>query len=146
MDAISNRRFVIKFPQKGATATFEYDKNGWLINYELQPGEFTEGNFVFLLKRLPREINIINKWKKAKFKNVIIKEVAPDLSFKTFYDTYAHKVSKRKLAEKIWNAMPDIEKVKALAYLPKYETHLKMTNINKKYPETYLRSEMWNNE
>lgn len=140
-----SNKYIINFKNTNSSAIVEYNDLGYLISFELDPGQFQAKHYEFLFKYFPKKQDQLIGWRKAKFKNVHIKEIEPDLSFKAFYDKYNHKVSKRKVAEKIWQGMEGMEKAKAIAFIAQYENYLKLSGINKQYPETYLRSDMWNN-
>ncbi|WP_107039939.1 hypothetical protein [Brumimicrobium mesophilum] len=137
-------RYLIKFPKHEATAMVEYDINGMLVKYELEPGAFGKEQFDFLAKVFPYSLNRLEKGLKS-LKMIDVRELKEDISFDAFYDKYAHKVSKRSKAENIWKRMPDLEKAKAIRHIDLYETQRLKTGVNKKYPETYLNSEIWNN-
>lgn len=138
-------KILIEFPSQEASGLFDYNNEGYLLNYTLTPGRFEQVHFDFLFKRFPKNLVMMKAWMEEKFPNVTFKIIEEDLSFDAFYNKYAHKVSKRSVAEKVWKNMPDTERAKAIAFIPIYQQHLLKTNVNKKYPETYLNSEMWNN-
>jgi hypothetical protein len=138
-------KYIITFTKQEANALFEYNDEGFLMKYELTPGTFDKLQFAWLFSRFPRTLELLEKWKVWNVPNVTIKKVEEDLSFQRFYDLYDHKISKRSRAETAWNALSRANKALAIAYLPKYEAHLRKTSQNKKYPETYLNSEAWNN-
>lgn len=138
-------KYLITFEKQNATALCEYNELGYLVRYELTPGAFEDKQFEYLAQKFPRKLVHIEQWKQAKLPNVTIRIAEEDLSFERFYDLYAHKVSKRSRAENIWKAMPNTERAKALAYIAKYERYLLDSGVNKKYPETYLNAQLWNN-
>ena len=138
-------KYLMTFTNHKATALVEFNNEGWLIKYELTPGTFGEDQFYYITRMFPYTIKRMQHWLENKFPNVKIQEVQDDLSFDAFYDTYAHKISKRSVAENIWKKMPDTERAKAIKYISTYDRHVIQTGVNKKYPETYLNSEMWNN-
>jgi hypothetical protein len=138
-------KYLITFIKQEANTLLEYNDDGYLIKYELTPGTFEKLQFAFLSSKFPKNLVNIQHWIDAKLPNVVIKVVDEDLSFERFYNLYDHKISKRSRAESAWNALSKVDKALAIAYLPKYETHLRKTGVNKKYPETYLNSEVWNN-
>lgn len=138
-------KFIMTFTNQAANALLEYNEAGYLIKYELTPGAFEQEQFDWLFARFPRSLAHLQKWIDWKLPNVEIKKSEEDLSFKRFYDLYNHKVSKRERAEKSWEALSDADKALAIAYLPKYNNYLLESRVNKKFPETYLNSKMWNN-
>lgn len=138
-------KFLMFFKRHNASALLEYNDLGYLVNYELTPGSFEKAQYDFLLQKLPRTIAQLEAFRTWKLQNVRITTVQADLSFDAFYNAYAHKVSKRSASDNIWKKMPDAERAKAISYIPTYDTYLRESRVNKKYPETYLNSEMWNN-
>ena len=62
-----------------------------------------------------------------------------------FYNKYNHKLSKRSRSEAIWKVMDNTEKAKAIAFISTYDKYLAQSGVAKMNPETYLKSEMWNN-
>jgi len=139
------KQYILTFKNQNATVILTYNETGWLQKFEIEPGTFAKEHYDFLFSHFPAHTDILQQWIKSKFKNVRISSLERDLSFKTFYDAYNYKVSKRKTAERIWEKMNDVERAKAIDYIKSYEIHLIKTSINKKCPETYLNSEMWNN-
>lgn len=138
-------KYIITFAKQEANALLEYNDDGYLIKYELTPGTLDNSQFVWIFSRFPRKLEFLERWKKWNIDNVIIKKLDEDLSFDAFYNRYNYKVSKRSRSENIWKVMTDANKALALAYIQKYERFLLDTGANKKYPETYLNSEAWNN-
>ena len=139
------RKYLLEFTNYQAKALFEFAQNGFLVKYELDPGSFEEKQFAFLKEIFPRTVAHMQALISWKMPNVRISELKQDLSFEAFYNAYAYKVSKRSTAENAWKKLPDTEKAKAIAYIPVYDRFISEKRINKKYPETYLNSEMWNN-
>jgi hypothetical protein len=70
--------------------------------------------------------------------------IPPDLSFTRFWNRYNYKdgPSKSK-AEAAWNKLNDTDKAQALLYIPRYENHLKLNQVARAYPETYLNQRRW---
>lgn len=141
----ASRKYLLEFTNYQAKALVEYNADGFLIKFELDPGTFEEKQFVFMTDKFPKTIKHMQALISWKLPNVRISELKQDLSFEAFYNAYAYKVSKRSTAENAWKKLPDPEKAKAIAYIPVYDRFLGEKKINKKYPETYLNSEMWNN-
>lgn len=138
-------KYLMKFPNSKANAVLEYNDEGHLLKYELEPGTFEPAQFEFLTRFFPKTEGLINQWITAKYANVVIQQVDEDLSFERFYNTYDYKISKRSTAEKSWNKLSDANKLLALKFIPKYEAQLRKTGVGKKYPETYLNQMIWNN-
>lgn len=138
-------KYLIEFKKSAASALLEYNEDGYLVKYELEPGAFGKVQFEYFLKHFPKNINFLNAWKTEGPGGTKVKLVEEELTFEAFYDAYANKVSKKATAEKIWNKMPNPERAKAIKYIQVYDQRLRQTSINKKYPETYLNAQEWNN-
>lgn len=144
-------KFIIDFINHNASALFEYDDDGHLLSYQLSPGTFSEDHFKFLIDKFPKSFALMQKWIEAKqvnptgYQGVKIREVQPDLSFGAFYTAYNFRSGKRSRAEAVWEKMDDINRAKAIAYIPKYENNLLKTGWNKMMAETYLNRQEWNN-
>src|ERR1035437_1617256 len=97
---------------------------------------------VFLLKNMPRELIELDKLKTP---NVTITEIKEEISFDQFWDKYDDKInSSRKKAEQKWNRMNRSDRFKAYRFIPRYFSNIP-TGTRKKYAETYLNAELWNN-
>jgi hypothetical protein len=81
----------------------------------------------------------VKKWPDA-----VVVEITANITFAMFWEQYddASRSSKKR-SEKIWTRLGKENQVKAYYYYP---TYLKNKgNAEKKYCETYLNAEMWNN-
>ncbi len=136
-------KYLIEFQETNTSALVEYDELGLMTKFELSKGEFTEHQVRFFNGKFPR-IKEDLEWFKTNTK-AKIKEIAMDLSFQTFWDVYANKVGNKEKAIKTWDKLPDTEKVKALKWLPTYETQIAIQKVAKMYPETFLNQKRWNN-
>ena len=68
-----------------------------------------------------------------------------EITFAMFWQRYDDKISSSKKATlRRWDKMPKTEQHKAFNHIPKYFATLPQ-GTRKKYAETYLNSEIWNN-
>jgi hypothetical protein len=77
--------------------------------------------------------------------NLTITELPSDITFDDFWNRYDDKYNsskKRTLAK--WNKMSDTDRCRAFRYISTYFRNLPQ-NTRKKYAETYLNAELWNN-
>jgi len=131
----------------GVALFFRFFKNGFLESYHYQsPIDPPPQAQSAISANFPFNISGIQYFKDNKhvFK---VEKVVPDLSFKKFWNDYAHKQGKKARAERLWKQLSLTERAKALAYIKKYDNFL-YTNkgIAKAYPETYLSQKRWENE
>jgi len=123
----------------------EFNDSGLLTGYDCNGATLTEAQQLWILNRMPREIadlkRIINEAKQAKLTELEDEEV----SFDKFWNRYDEKIrsSKKKTLAK-WNRMPKAQRLKAYKYIATYERSL-YAGVAKKYAETYLNAELWNN-
>lgn len=70
-------------------------------------------------------------------------ELTAQVTFEMFWEAMDYKVDKAE-AMRIWEKLPEAEKIAAYRYIPAYKSWLKRNNeIGKKYPKTYLRQKPW---
>lgn len=123
---------------------FRFNDEGLLINYDASTAELSEEQLLFLLKRLPRELPEIEKLMKVSSTAKMLK-IDESVTFEMFWDRYNEKVrSSKKKAIAKWNRMTQKDRIKAYYFINKYEMSIS-TGVSKKYAETYLNAELWNN-
>jgi hypothetical protein len=104
--------------------------------------DLSEKQQIFLLKNMPREISELEKLKTA---NVTITEVKQEITFDMFWIRYDDKLnSSKKRTERKWQKMNDADRVRAFYFIPRYFSNIP-AGTRKKYAETYLNDELWNN-
>ena len=114
---------------------------GLLAKWEIQ-AELNERQQIYLLKNMPREIPELDKLKTA---NVTITVIKQEISFEMFWDKYDDKVnSSRKRAIARWNKMTPSDRARAFWFISKYLSSIP-SGTRKKFAETYLNAELWNN-
>ena len=115
-----------------------------LTKYDTGSAELTDAQIVYFAKNLPRELAeveaFLSKSPSAKFE-----EIKEEITFDMFWNRYDDKQSssKKKTLTK-WNKMKQSEQIKAYNHIPKYFMSLP-PNTRKKFAETYLNAELWNN-
>jgi hypothetical protein len=98
---------------------------------------FEQGQF-------PRTIEQIEKW--TKLKGILtIELVLEDYNFETFWNKYNLK-QKREFAEKAYEKLDFIDKVKCFAVLPSYDAFLLKTKQNKALLVTWINQKRYNDE
>ena len=93
---------------------------------------------------IPRTITDLAKY--HKHPKVKFRFVPADLSFQTFWDMYDYKVGKKSRAIKLWEALNDTDRAKALASIPGYHFFLANTQTKKMYAEGWLAQRRFENE
>lgn len=80
--------------------------------------------------------------KVCKDNNIKVIEIDREITFEEWYKEYNYKVDKQP-ALKYWNKMPKEKKIRAFDFIKQYDSQLKLSGLAKKYPVTYLRSEIY---
>lgn len=135
--------YLITHKKTKATLLFTYDLKGFLIAFKCN-FSMDEAKVKYIKKTLPMRVAEVTNYKADGF---LVQELKQDISFNAFWNAYAHKVGNKSRAEKLWNALTDIEKAKALNYISVYNNFLiENQGIQRLYPETYLSQKRFNNE
>lgn len=104
--------------------------------------DLSEGQQIYLLKNLPRELSELDK---LKSQTVLITEIIGEVTFDQFWAKYDDKInSSRKRAQQKWEKMTPADRVRAYNYISRYFGAIPQ-GTRKKYAETYLNAELWNN-
>ena len=75
-----------------------------------------------------------------------VQKAPEDLSFDRFWSKYNYKVGKIQRAKKLWENLPEVDKIDALNKIDRYNAWLSQRTIEKAYPETYLSQRRWEND
>lgn len=69
-----------------------------------------------------------------------------DVTFDRFWNQYAYKVGNKARAVKLWNALPEMERILALGAIAAQRRHSESRRTDMPYPETYLSQRRWENQ
>lgn len=141
----ANGRYLveIKFSQETVRVELAYD-SGLLYQAHVKT-HLPEEQIVWLWNWMPVSIN--NLIARGKHPKVMITQIHLDLSFERFWEEYAYKVGKKDRARRIWEALPEGDRAKALESIPKYNYYLaERPHIQRLYPETFLSQRRFENE
>jgi len=120
-----------------------YDDDGYLLSYDNRAGLDDRQRYWFL-DNMPREVitlqNLVAAATTAK-----LTEVKVEVTFELFWSRYDDKVnSSKKRAEAKWRQMSKGEQLRAYMHIPRYFANIPH-GTRKKFAETYLNAELWNN-
>lgn len=124
---------------------FEFDADGLLVRYDISGAQLNTTQKAWMLERLPCHLNdlqlVLGNSKTAK----LTKQLRTSVTFEDFWNRYNDKTtSSKKKTLLIWNRMSQTERDKAFNYIPAYFRSIP-TGVAKKYANTYLNAELWNN-
>jgi len=104
--------------------------------------DLSEKQQIFLLKHLPREIPELEKLQSD---TTTLTEINENISFDMFWVLYDDKInSSKKRASQKWNKMTPADQHRAYHYIRRYFANIPQ-GTRKKFAETYLNAELWNN-
>lgn len=123
--------------------TFKFDLNGDLILFKFDGDPLSEKQRKWLYPRIPTSENGMGMW--TCIKEFTVTKGEPDLSFDNFWNTYDEK-QKKIPTQKLWNKLSTDDKFNAIAYIKRYNNHLRLKGTAKALPDTYLRQKRWLDE
>ncbi len=131
---------------------FKETKDEWIFQYRKTDGiiySFTnlKGKRILNLfsnNQFPENIDLMEKW--TKYKGIVtIELVLEDYKFETFWNKYNLK-QKRDFAEKAYEKLDFVDKIKCFNKLPSYDAFLLKTKQNKALLVTWLNQKRYNDE
>lgn len=136
------KRYSLTSKKFSGEVIYEFDDAGDLSMFDIRRAELTISQKKAMYNCVPTHVNSIQI---VKTENSTVTEIFQEITFEMFWNKYDDKLSsskKRAIAK--WNKMSSAEQVKAYNYIRKYFNTLE-GGIRKKYAETYLNAETWNN-
>lgn len=139
------KKYLLEIRRTGHQIIIGY-REGVLVYVEVKEG-LNYDQVIWLHESLPHRKEDFKSFREfIESRGLRVSEILPDLSFKNFYDTYAYKKGKKSSVERIWNTLSETDKTKAIAHIKKYNFYLAQNpHIQKKYPQSYLNAQEWNN-
>jgi hypothetical protein len=123
---------------------FEFNDAGILQKFDTSAAQLSEQQQLWILKKMPKHLAHV-KMILGDSETATLTELKQDVTFEMFWNRYNEKVrSSKKKAERIWNRLTKTNQVKAFRGIIAYERNIP-GGILKKYAETYLGAELWNN-
>lgn len=136
--------YLVYYKETGKKLLFKYNLNGRLIAFKTDV-EMTTAASDYLKKYFPFRVEDLNFYRTHKAFRV--EKLEADLTFDNFWNTYANKVGNKARAQKLWNALSEVQRAKALSYIKTYNNILlQQPGVQKLYPETYLNQKRFDNE
>lgn len=123
---------------------FTFNDSGLLESFDISGAELSEKQHLWILKELPRELCEIKRVMGSSV-SASMTELKKEITFEMFWQRYNEKIksSKKKSLAK-WNRLSKADRVKAFYFISKYEMSIP-NGVAKKYAESYLNAELWNN-
>ena len=133
--------FKLTSPSFKGAVIFKYNNLNLLILADYSEAELTPAQLSFMLKNQPNQPD----FNAIKGNTGIIEEVSEKVTFEMFWIRYDDRLnSSKKKTQQKWNKMSERDQSEAYNYINTYFLNLPY-GTRKKYAETYLNSEIWNN-
>lgn len=143
----TTRKFLITTVNNPDGVMYSYDATtGLFVGVEIIQKNIEVSATKNIIQSLRLDINLFLSWAKT-FSTIAgceVVELDEKITFEMLWNLYDDKLrSSKKRSTAIWDKMTVAEQVKAYYFVYKYFRH--RGNAEKKYLETYLRAELWNN-
>lgn len=122
----------------------EYNDDGYLISLQITYENMDKKSLDYLASHIPSLVDHVEFYRKMK--NVKVSEIPFDTSFERFWDDYAVKAGNKQRSMRLWKALSEDNRIKAIKHISMYDQFLLQNEgRQKKLPETYLNQQQWNN-
>ena len=142
-----NRMFLVTSAKATEGVIFSYNATtGLFCGIDILQKNMTRQARHTLVSNILLELNLFLSYVKelSQKEGYTVVELGIDITFEMFWDKYNDKLrSSKKRSEKIWNKLKQEDKIKAFYHINTYNKY--RGNAEKKYAETYLNAELWNN-
>lgn len=123
---------------------YEFNDEILLSSFSLKEADLTEKSQIWFLKHQPRDLAELRDMIQAQ-PALKITEVPLIVSFDMFWNKYSDKDTSSKVrTARIWNKLTEVDQAASYMYIDKYFRNLP-NGTRKKYAETYLNAQLWNN-
>lgn len=139
-------RYRITSPKFSGEIQLLYSPGGRLLCMDFMKADLTETQLDYFKRRCPVQYTDESFREAFATSNLTLVGERYHVSFDQFWDAYDQKHNRERCL-KLWNKLPEPEKVKAFHGLTAYTHHLALNAWKSKAdPDTYLRKYYWNNE
>lgn len=138
------KRYYVTSPSFGGFVEYLYNAPDILVLFNASEAILNDEQLTWFVENIKHSstslVSLITETPKLK-----IQQITTEITFSMMWDRYNDKTtSSKKRAQEKWSRMTRAEKVKAYYYVPQYFGSLG-AGVRKKYLETFLNSEIWNN-
>ncbi len=135
------RKIILTIPKYEGEVVFTFDENDFVQSITFN-GDFPIQVRGIILGSNPLRPEDLQR---TKGKTGILTEEAETVAFEMFWDRYDDKARSSKVkTRRVWDRMPEGERVKAYRYINRYKCSIPQ-GVCMKYATTYLNDQLWNN-
>lgn len=144
-----NNKYTITFKGKHQDINIltEYCEEGVLKALRFEESNIGKEAAYFCLMRIPILEDGLLQITGELGATIRVTPVPQDLSFTAFWEAYGYKIGDKTRTMKLWVALTDADRIKCLRSIRQYNQFLQQRpNMERLYPETYLKQERFRNE
>lgn len=135
------RKIILTIPKYEGEVVFTFDENDFVQSITFN-GDFPIQVRGIILGSNPLRPEDLQR---TKGRTGILTEEAETVTFEMFWDRYDDKARSSKVkTRRVWDRMPEGERVKAYRYINRYKCSIPQ-GVCMKYATTYLNDQLWNN-
>lgn len=136
--------YRVIFKETKETWIFQYRNEDKFIHSWFNSDKGTRIKKLFSNGKFPYDIEMMETWTNYK-ELVTIQLVLDDYSFEAFWEKYNLK-QKKEFAEKAFNKLSLVDKIKSFAKLSSYDAYVIAKGINKQLMVTWINQKRYNDE
>jgi hypothetical protein len=138
------KKYLLTSTAFSGEVEFTFNDLGMLSSFDASRADLSAKQQEWILKAMPDKLSDVQRVL-GDSKTATLTEVKETVTFEQFWNRYDEKLrSSKKKTELRWNRMKETDQIKAFKYIQRYEQSIPM-GVCKKYAETYLNAEQWNN-
>ncbi len=140
----AERTFSLTSQQFTGEVILQFDEDGYLVMYNSSGAQLNQAQMKWLIGEMPKTVDEIERILGTS-KTAKLTEFTEEVTFQMFWDRYDDKMrSSKKRAIAKWNKMSKTDQIKSYRFISRYEGNI-LPGTAKKFVETYLNAELWNN-
>lgn len=138
---MKGKKYIVKSELFTGEVVYEYNLNGFLINFSLNISNTTTKVAMFFYSKIPYNLDLMQIWINNS-KDLKVEEIPADVSFDRFWEEYG-KHGTKSVAKKKYEKLKPLEQLAALLHLPHERDKKKKDGTAMPYAETYLNQKRW---
>lgn len=140
-----NQTYILRSTKFTGSVLYTFSPEGLLLKYDTENANLSNEQLQWIATRMPRNLLEFKNALSASKTYQLELQKTGDVSFDMFWDRYNEKArSSKKKTLKIWERLPQAQRNLAYQHISAYLRTMP-AGVGKKYAETYLHAELWNN-
>jgi len=138
------KKFLLTSTSFQGEVEFTFNDLDILESFDAKRADLSAVQQLWILRQMPNQLNEVKRVL-GDSKTATLTEVIEEITFEQFWNRYNEKErSSKKKALTRWSHLSKTDQMKAFKYISRYDQSIP-SGVSKKYAETYLNAEQWNN-